>query len=275
MVSNTKNTMPCPFSGRYRLAGTTQALSALLEHDSLSKEENSLEGDKEDPLCHSVSVFMHAGCSDSSDLMIDSTCHPKPAGKPLFYAGSQSSREAQMQNDQPPQRLRTEYTCHGQWSEASPDHILGGSTTVDSNHVEVVTAAASTSAKKTLMLSSGSRMLRDNSLRRQFICLTYTEQDGVLWASATKDACMGPTVSSATGEAPAMEQLHHTYYPTASSSGIDYLRDSAVMASDDVYFNITSSGPCLQALTGASINLRSGVSLVSLVIGVLSVWVVL
>ena len=240
MVSNTKNTMPCPFSGRYRLAGTTQALSALLEHD----DSYSTQEDKEDQ-CHSVSVFMHAGCSDSSDLLIDSTCHPKPAEKKYYYAGSQSSREAQMQNDQPPLRLRTEYTCHGQWSEVNPDHLGGGAaTTMDTNHVEVVTAAASMSAKKTLMLSSGSRMLRDNSLQRQFLCLTYTEQDGVLWASATKDACTGPTVSTSQ-DLPSMQQLHHTYYPTPSSSGHDFLRDSAA-ASDEDYFNITSSGPCLQ-----------------------------
>jgi hypothetical protein len=122
MVSNTKNTMPCPFSGRYRLAGTTQALAALLEHDDSFASEQEREEQ-----CHSVSVFMHAGCSDSSDLMIDSTCHPKPAEKKYYYAGSQSSRDAQMQADQPPQSLRTEYTCHGQWSEFNPTQSRMGS----------------------------------------------------------------------------------------------------------------------------------------------------
>ena len=94
-------------------------------------------------------------------------------------------------------------------------------------------------------------------MRRQFLCLTYTEQDGVLWASATKDACTGPAEAPSGDKKSAMQQLHHTYYPTASSSGIDYLRDSAAAPSDEEYFNITSSGPCLQALTGASVKLSA------------------
>ena len=70
------------------------------------------------------------------------------------------------------------------------------------------------------MLSTGPTLQHDNSLSRRFICLSYTERDGVLRAFASSEVCTGTQLSST--------------------------------ANQDNYFNITSSGPCLQALTGAA-----------------------
>ena len=94
MVSNIRNTRSCPFSGRYSLTGSHSALTGLLE-----------VGDN----CHSISFFMQAGCSDSADLHVESTCHPKPIRAVSFGDGDQ------IQNDSPI-NVKNEFTCHGQWA---------------------------------------------------------------------------------------------------------------------------------------------------------------
>ena len=173
-VANTRNTRSCPFSGRYSLTGSHSAMTGLLDE---------VEADE----CQSVSFFMQAGCSDSSDLNIESTCHPKK---------SDSSREEYgVQNDSPI-NVRSEFICHGQWSNNQNRQLL--------------------------LLSSGPALSQsDNSLSRQFMCLEYSEHDGIMSASIVKGSCQ--------------ESSQHYYHQRGGG------------------FNITSSGPCLQALTGAGV----------------------
>ena len=192
LVSNIKNTRPCPFSGRYSLTGSHSALTGLLD---ISRDEGG---------CHSVSFFMQAGCSESSDLHVESTCHPRPLRDP----GSRN----QMQNDAPI-NTRNEFTCHGQWASTSPTEDGAGT-------------------KQLLLLSSGPTLQqKDNSLSREFMCLEFSDSDGIMSASVASGSC---------------------YQQQKSDRGLLNLGD----APEKDLFNITSSGPCLQALTGGGESIR-------------------
>ena len=139
-----KNTSPCPFSGRYTLngAGTMSAL--------MSGQLNCRQ------------AVMHAGCSTSDDLIVESVC----------------SRNLE-------DNIQTKWSCHGQWR------------TEDSRQ----------------MLVLSTPILQGDTAN--FVCLSYTEQEGILSA-------------------------------TASSTCDNFSQQQ---------FNITSSGPCLQALTGGATSL--------------------
>ena len=178
-ISGKDNTFSCPFSGRYSLTGSRHALADLLH-----------AGAGED--CQRVSFFMQAGCSDSSDLHVESACHPRSQPARYYYPQSYEP-----QGDAPVSVSKSEFVCHGEWR--------GG---------------GRNGRGRQLLLSSGPTLRRDNSLSRQFACLSYSESavDGVLRASISRGSCAtGGAITEEAGEAA---------------------------------FNITSSGPCLQALTG-------------------------
>ena len=142
LVSEGHNTRPCPFSGRYTLSGAG-SMSALM-----SGQLN----------CHQA--VMHAGCSASNDLIVESVC----------------SRNLE-------DNVRTQWTCHGRWRKDN---------------------------KQMLVLSTPIF----NGRASNFVCLSYTEREGILEATASTNSCQFDEYQRA--------------------------------------FNITSSGPCLQALTGGA-----------------------
>lgn len=150
LVSEGHNTRPCPFSGRYTLSSTVSSGSSTMP---------ALIGGQLN--CHRA--VMHAGCSASDDLIVESVC----------------SRNLE-------DNVRTQWTCHGQWTSNIGRQILVLSTPLI-------------------------------GATKNYVCLTYTEREGILLASASSNSCI-----------------------------FDEARDSQ--------FNITSSGPCLQALTGAATN---------------------
>jgi len=156
------NTRPCPFSGRYTLTGAphTGAMSALM-----SGQLN----------CHQA--IMHAGCSASDDLIVESVC----------------SRNLE-------DNVRTKWSCHGRWR------------TGDNRQMLVLSTPLFTRGQNEVALRSGLTSASN------FVCLSYTEREGILEATASTTSCQLPGVSS-----------YQSYLPG---------------------FNITSSGPCLQALTG-------------------------
>ena len=181
LVSGKKNTRTCPFSGRYSLTGSHSVLTDLLD---AGKGE-----------CHSVSYFMQAGCSESSDLHVEATCHPRPMWDP---------ETRQMVQNDAPVNVRNEFTCHGQW--ATLDATGGGD------------AAAMTTRQLLLLSSSSSARSRDNAESRRFMCLEFTDADGIMSATAIGGSC--------------------------DAAAPDLIEEEREL------FNITSSGPCLQALTG-------------------------
>jgi len=176
-ISGKDNTFSCPFSGRYSLMGSRLALTDLLH-----------EGAGED--CHRASFFMQAGCSDSSDLHVESACHPRSQPARYYYPQSYEP-----QSDAPVSVSKSEFVCHGEWRGRN-------------------------GRGRQLLLSSGPTLRSDNSLSRQFSCLSYSESavDGVLQAHISRGSCAGGAATEA----------------------------------NEVAFNITSSGPCLQALTGGA-----------------------
>ena len=184
-ISGKDNAFSCPFSGRYSLTGSRLTLTDLL-HASAGED------------CHRMSFFMQAGCSDSSDLHVESACHPRSQPARYYYPQSYEP-----QGDAPVSVSRSEFVCHGEWRDGK---------------------------RRQLLLSSGPMLRRDNSLSRQFACLSYSESavDGVLQASISRGSC-------ATGG-----------------------------ASRAAAFNITSSGPCLQALTGGAERTAGGTAAVTL-----------
>lgn len=149
LVSGGHNTRPCPFSGRYSLTGGS--LTALLG--------GQLNCDN---------AVMHAGCSASDDIIVESTC----------------SRNLE-------DNVRIQWSCHGRWQHGE---------------------------KQLLVLSTPNLAIKGV---QDFVCLSHTEKEGILSASAHMDMC---------------NSVH--------SDGVNYNR-----ITEDL-FNITSSGPCLQALTG-------------------------
>ncbi len=200
MVSGARNTRPCPFSGRYSLTGSHSALTGLLDAPANADEED----------CYGVSFFMQAGCSESSDLHVESTCHPRPLAA--------TDRERGVQSDAPI-NVRSEFTCHGEWAAAAE----GGGT------------------KQTLLLSSvpvlpAKRSGGTNSLSRHFMCLEFFDTDGIMSATTVNGACGDDGGTS--GEKSAL------LFPAAATGGNEYVAD---------LFNITSSGPCLQALKGGAV----------------------
>ena len=189
LVSGKKNTRTCPFSGRYSLTGSHSALTGLLD----------VGGEGE---CHTVSYFMQAGCSESSDLHVESTCHPRPVRDP--------ETRRMVQNDAPI-NVRNEFTCHGQW--ATLDAATGGD-------------GAAMTTRQLLLLSSPrgpGEKGEENSVSRKFMCLEFTDADGIMSATAIGGSC-----------------------DTVEASSVDLVS----LAEEKDLFNITSSGPCLQALTG-------------------------
>ena len=115
--------------------------------------------------CHQA--VMHAGCSASDDLIVESIC----------------SRNLE-------DNVRTRWSCHGQWREKQTHRQM-------------------------LVLSTPILKGRASN----FVCLAYTERDGILEATASTNSCLFD----------------------------EYQRG----------FNITSSGPCLQALTGGANKVHS------------------
>lgn len=79
LVSEGHNTRPCPFSGRYTLSSSAIGGSSM----------PALIGGQLN--CHQA--VMHAGCSASDDLIVESVC----------------SRNLE-------DNVRTQWSCHGQWT---------------------------------------------------------------------------------------------------------------------------------------------------------------
>lgn len=94
--------------------------------------------------------------------------------------------------------VRTQWSCHGQWTSKTRRQMLVLSTPnrVGGTGVEVKGAP-------------------------NYVCLSYTEREGILSASASSNSCQ--------------------------------FDDGAPGSADSGQFNITSSGPCLQALTGKGV----------------------
>ena len=192
LVSGKKNTRTCPFSGRYALTGSHSALTGLLDAGG--------EGE-----CHSVSYFMQAGCSESSDLHVESTCHPRPIRDP---------ETRQMVQNDAPINVRNEFTCHGQWATLD--------TTAGATGGGAAAAPAMTTRQLLLLSSSSSSPRGGNAESRSFMCLEFTDSDGIMSATAIGGSC------------------------DAAASDLVSLEEGE----ERELFNITSSGPCLQALTG-------------------------
>ena len=155
LVSEGLNTRPCPFSGRYTLSSSNRIGASSMP---------ALIGGQ----LNCQRAVMHAGCSASDDLIVESVC----------------SRNLE-------DNVRTQWSCHGQWSVDNQRQILVLSTPI---------------------FGGGTP---------NYVCLSYTEREGILSASASSNSCQ------------------FNKYEIGGTQ-----------------FNITSSGPCLQALTGRGVEVR-------------------
>ena len=236
-------TRPCPFSGRYSIAGSSVAMLDLLRaNDGFDAFE----------ACERLEVVMHAGCSSdkAAELKIESSC--------AEYNYKKSSSFGVL-NDAPSRvSVKSTFTCHGRWTEDQDNeqrlNEFSSVTEKDFMSHEATIASllrsSSTSTPKpnkatkalrqVLMLSTSTNDVaneEENALTsRRFVCLAYTEQDGVLMASASASSC------------------------------------DANNFNDVSHFNITSSGPCLQALTSkAAANFKPNLSMFL----TLCIWLVL
>ncbi len=220
LVSGGHNTRPCPFSGHYSLTG--RSLASLL-----SGQLNCARAD------------MHAGCSSSDNLIgkLTLTICPKPQ---FFHIVCSVSVESACSPNLE-ENVKTHWSCHGRWSQqltsADNQNIHHNNQLVPSSG-QKLPRTLSLNGKRSRQLTSAYTqsmpatptvrqiMLMSTPIlagtSRHYVCLSYIERDGVMSASASLENC-------------------------------DSLLTTSV---DSVMFNITSSGPCLQALTGsANVNL--------------------
>ena len=176
--------------------------------------------------CGTLSVVMHAGCSDSSDLQIETTCQPKSTF-------DSTENNINVMSDAPYQTMiRNGFTCHGIWREdiasdqVQEDEPVGRSHSgADANSLLLRSQPVKPAQRHYLVLSEGPTLLEDNSVSRKFLCLAYTEKDGVMTAEASYNSCDFASDSSSQHQAKSDKSINQ--------------------------FQITSSGPCLQALRGA------------------------
>lgn len=180
--------------------------------------------------------------------------------------------------------LSTDFTCHGKWSQDEDESKLKEeesfklsptlSSLVDYN--ALASSATGTtrqdgsgrgggsSRRHLLVLSTGpSPKEADNSLSRRYLCLSYSEgEDGVLLAEA--GSC---SVSGGGGRQQAARGARDQ-----QSSGFYWQQQQSSQSRPNLQlqFNITSSGPCLQALTGTGTPAATTVTPATAILSVLT-----
>lgn len=162
-------------------------------------------------------------------FQVETTCHQGAAATESRL----SSWTNNIMSDEPykAETVRNRFVCHGMWTQVtrvgrdhsdvinpSPaaDYYLGGTSSRSGASSLLLRSPPRPQQRHLLVLSASGSLDEDhNSLdKRKFLCLSYTEKDGVLMASASDASC-----------------------------------DLGVETNE---FNITSSGPCTQALTGTA-----------------------
>ncbi len=170
--------------------------------------------------------------------------------------------------------LSTDFTCHGRWEQEAPredPETADGryrdtyklsptlSSLVDYNALASTGSGGAPGARddsegagkrQVLVLSTGPNPREaDNSLSRRYLCLSYQErEDGVLLARA--GSCSAPEQGrdeQQDQQAARGVRDQQFYYQQQQQQ---QQQVPGVSRSRLLQFNITSSGPCLQALTG-------------------------
>ena len=217
------------------------------------------------------SATMYAGCSQSSsDITIESTCDYG-----VNYNGISEQRTL---NDKDLKfKIKNEFACHGAWevpiSETAQKNQFEERTWGSKHHINSDMTSLRRSSnrrqyggqdaraqqltgynhnrpqklkKDIIVLSTNSydsyqHGQQESSVGKsqKFTCLSYTEMDdGTLFAKVGQDACID-------------------YVEPYSNVDNDVIQWDSDQRSRLTYFNISSSGPCLQALTGSASSFHS------------------
>ena len=236
------NRKPCPFSGRYSVYGDLDVLTEFMDPSGLTSACPA----------SGQSTVMHAGCSQhSSDLRIQHTCRER--GKSGFKKDRTEEIEIDLNND---------YVCHGSWHRYEDSAIDAPVAVIDDNYLDAKRRRQTRQQRHrtdVLILSTKS------AKTKKFLCLTYTElDDGVLSAFAGPEAC-NYTLDSGGSSTSTLPLLSDSLSLSLSTSAYaSSIRPVAPLGGKS--FNISSSGPCLQALTSSSCPPRSLQPVVLLVI---------
>lgn len=268
------NRRPCPFSGRYSLSGSLAALSGLMD---VAWATDGIRGST--TASAPLTAVMHAGCSQhSSDLNIEATLQVPADGSadPDLGPKDQGPKRAP-RPVVPSVQVKSDFICHGTWPllggdlrgevQGSRSSYLASPTRrrtyeLYSNYVDYFGGSESSSSSfRSRGLSSTSGFGRVvpgapvapvvgrsevivlsrhgwasdpyQGPLQSYLCLVYSEtEDGTLLARADPYACDDPGVRAQIGQSLRMQQ---------DQSG-----------PENHMFNISSSGPCLQALTGGA-----------------------
>ena len=281
------NRKPCPFNGVYSVSGNLQSIADLVSSPvAVSRDE-----------CAASDTVMHVGCGDSShhssNIRIQQSCN---RGDPS-NARRGSSRNLVTID------LTNDLVCHGSWrhssqwgSQAIFDNngatMTSAAMMIDDNFVESATSQRRRQTRQQQQLNDVlvlSVKPKAAGQREKFLCLTYTElPDGVLSAYVGPEACNYTLSSDDTKEKPSA-----SYYSSRrqKSSSLPYLSDALSLSLSSSLsgergapqgawntlpfantFNISSSGPCVQALKGGAPTIdMSGMLLAMLVINLMRV----
>ena len=283
---NGHNRRPCPFSGRYSLFGDTSSLADILLTNSVQQRQDrkfdlrntvldqTLARPSSKPKCtinddspsrtrtarfssaqESLnSATMYAGCSQSSShISVESNCDYG-----VNYNGI--SERSTLNDEDLKFKIKNEFVCHGAWqipikqnkvqnrfgeSEWERQKIrrqYGGGQEARIQHLTEYNQKSRPQKLKRdiIVLSTNSydsyqhHHQETSGKSQKLTCLSYTEMDdGTLLAKVGRDACNDFTES------------------------LDYIDNDVIHLDRNKrsrlsFFNISSSGPCLQALTGGA-----------------------
>lgn len=177
VAANAKNTIKCPFSGRFVGDGSASGLDLL----------ESVLGPSRSPCPHSRSLELASGCGFRDDtLSLESKCSSEGAKRLLARNEVRERRKAREPASAP--RLAS-FQCNAEWLEEDEERVekqRGRASwqreSLYASPTASVTAAASRlrerPKRRVLLLSSEPRLRRDNSVGRRFLCVTYSEVAG-------------------------------------------------------------------------------------------------
>ena len=292
------NRKPCPFSGVYSVSGDLTAISELVMADSRSLESVSR--------CQPGSdVRMHAGCtSHSSDIRIRQSCDTPDGGN--HRTTPRDLVKIDLTNDlvchgswQHSDNLLEEGSRN--MFDTGTATMTSAAMMIDDKFIESGAAQRRRQTRQqrqrndVLVLSVKPRAIGE---REKFLCLTYTAMpNGVLSAYVGPEACnytMPSDRDTKENSAPYYSARRMQQQQRRRQQSLPYLSDSVSMSLSSVSsqdgtphhqgassyvlpfentFNISPSGPCLQALKGSSAqSLPSPMALLSSVAAILTIY---
>ena len=134
-VSNTKNTQACPFSGRYQLQGSKQAMASLLERRRIwlpgceccdARRVHRIKWTSHFiEVSEFIEIKMVSFCQSVDFLYCRCEVKPKSGASGSYYGSEAMRRKHEAMQSDEPRHFRSEFKCHGQWATSDATQLEG------------------------------------------------------------------------------------------------------------------------------------------------------